>query len=33
VHQWRALQREVPRPPTTRQGWVRVDPQDLFHRG
>ncbi|MGW6140207.1 hypothetical protein ACWFRM_33990 [Streptomyces sp. NPDC055144] len=33
VHQWRALQREVPRPPTARQGWVRVDPQDLFHRG
>lgn len=33
VHQWRAQHREVPRPPASRQGWVRVDPQDLFHRG
>ncbi|MEV6750872.1 hypothetical protein [Streptomyces sp. NPDC051214] len=33
VREWQAQNREVPRAPTPRSRWERVDPQDLFHRG
>ncbi|MEU5578692.1 hypothetical protein [Streptomyces huasconensis] len=33
VQQWHAQRREIPRPPLTCPGLLRVDPQDLFRRG